>query len=131
MTIPWGWNMVASHIVLQMQTFMAGIKESQANHAFGCGIKIRIIISHDVVASCLLIRYSVPRWHRQLLSAFYRHLGVPMARLHGCLPYHIPKGIFHLFSLSISCFTNQENPLIPFFIVNNNKLNFCFYSNCC
>ena len=72
------------------------------------------IISHAVVASYLLIRYPVPNGTGNYYLLFYSHFGVPTARQHGCLQYHIPIGMFHLLSLFIFCHTNQKNPLIPY-----------------
>ena len=60
----------------------------------------------------LVIRYSVPKGTGHYYLLLYSHFGVPTARQHGCLLYHIPKGMFHQFSLSISCPTNQKNLLI-------------------
>ena len=68
-----------------------------------------------MAASCLLIRYSVTKGTGNPTCFFYSHFGVPTARQHGCLQYYIPKGMFHLFSLSISCLTNHENTLIRHF----------------
>ena len=70
------------------------------------------IISHAVVTSYFLIHYSVPKGTGNYYLLLYSHFGVPTARQHVCLLYHIPKGMFHQFSLSISCPTNQKNLLI-------------------
>ena len=63
-----------------------------------------------MVASYLLICYSVPK--RAIIIYFLQPFRrTTHGRLHGCLPYHIPKGMFHQLSIFISCFTNQDNPL--------------------
>ena len=45
--------------------------------------------------------YPVPNGSGNYYLLFYSHFGVPTARLHSCLQYHIPKGMLFAMTLPV------------------------------